>query len=126
MTGRLFDDEYRARRILDNSFSRTAEQQTLETSKTLGPDHNEVGTHLLGLVHNLFVRIPKTQPRLSLQSFGLNFFNNQRELCIGLTLCRVHMNLNLLMLDVESLIKRGGIVRYLEHMQYLEDRKSVV
>src|SRR5580704_6734391 len=55
MTGRIFDDEYRTRRILDNSFSRATEQQTFETPITVGTDHNEIGTHLLGLGHNLFV-----------------------------------------------------------------------
>src|SRR5580693_959819 len=126
MTGRIFDDEYRTRRILDNSFSRATEQQTFETPITVGTDHNEIGTHLLGLGHNLFVGIPKTQPRLSLQPFASNFFSKQRELCIGLTRSRFHMDLNLLMFDVESLIKRCGIVWYLKHMQYLDagTRKS--
>ncbi len=106
-------------RILNNPFSRAPEQKTSETSISVRTDYDEIDRQLLGHIYYFFGRIPDSQHRLDLQTFGQNRFGNERELGSGFGVSRFQIGLNLIVFDIKALIKGGWIFRQLKNMQYI-------
>lgn len=96
---------------------RCSQQQTSQPGISLGTDHGEIDTELLGRMHYLFIGIPLPQDWFGLQSIGMHLFSNQRELRSCLALCRFQMDLNRFVLETQSVIERRRIFRYLKNMQ---------